>query len=92
MKEVCNHLMKPTKFPKEQREQLIGLVQEYFETERGETLGHLAAEGVLDFFTETLGPHLYNQALSDCRTVVSQRMISLEEDIYALEQKVKRTR
>ena len=49
MKEACNHLMKPTKFPKEQREQLIGLVQEYFETERGETLGHLAAEGVLDF-------------------------------------------
>ena len=35
--------------PKEQREQLIGLVQEYFETERGETLSHLAAEGVLDF-------------------------------------------
>ncbi|MGG4342637.1 DUF2164 domain-containing protein [Paenibacillus lautus] len=84
--------MKPSKFPKEQREQLVELVQEYFETERGETLGHLAAEGVLDFFIETLGPYLYNQALSDCRTVVNQRMISLEEDIYALEQKVKRTR
>ncbi|OMF81717.1 DUF2164 domain-containing protein [Paenibacillus glucanolyticus] len=84
--------MKPSKLPKEQREQLVERVQEYFETERGETLGHLAAESVLDFFMETLGPHLYNQALSDCRTVVSQRMISLEEDIYALEQKVKRTR
>ncbi|MHA2857445.1 DUF2164 family protein [Paenibacillus lautus] len=35
--------MKPSKFPKEQREQLIELVQEYFETERGETLGNLAA-------------------------------------------------
>ena len=41
--------MKPSKFPKEQREQLIELVQEYFETERGETLGNLAAESVLDF-------------------------------------------
>ncbi|GAB6927621.1 hypothetical protein JCM10914A_16040 [Paenibacillus sp. JCM 10914] len=84
--------MKPMKFPKEQREQLISQIQHYFETERGETLGHLAAEGMLDFFVENLGPYLYNQALSDCRTVVSERMLSLEEDIYALEKTPKRTR
>ena len=47
--------MKPSKFPKEQRDLLIGLVQEYFETERGETLGHLAAEGVLDFLWRPWG-------------------------------------
>lgn len=77
--------MKPFKFPKEQRDQLIEEVRHYFEVERGEPIGHLAAEGVLDFFASTLGPYIYNQALSDCRHVVNERMISLEEDIYALE-------
>lgn len=63
-----------------------------FEHERGEAIGELAADGVLDFFMTRIAPHVYNQALSDCRHVVSQRMISLEDDIYALEQKVKASR
>ncbi|MFC7678638.1 DUF2164 domain-containing protein [Paenibacillus sp. GCM10028914] len=84
--------MKPMKFPKEQRELLIEQIQEYFEVERGETLGHLAADSILEFFIEKIRPHVYNQALDDCRQLVTQRMVSLEEDIYALEQKVKPTR
>lgn len=84
--------MKPIKMPKEERELLIEQIQEYFEIERGETLGHLAADSMLDFFMSTLSPHLYNQALADCRQLVTQRMVSLEEDIYALEQKVKTVR
>ncbi|WP_054958055.1 DUF2164 domain-containing protein [Paenibacillus dakarensis] len=84
--------MKPMKFPKEQRELLIEQIQEYFEVERGETLGHLAADNMLDFFMAQIGPHVYNQALDDCRQLVTQRMVSIEEDIYALEQKIKPTR
>ncbi|MEK3733123.1 MULTISPECIES: DUF2164 domain-containing protein [Paenibacillus] len=84
--------MRPLKIPKEQRELLVEQVMEYFEVERGEPIGHLAAESVLDFFTATLGPYIYNQALSDCRLVVNDRMATLEEDIYALEQSVRRTR
>ncbi|GGA42689.1 DUF2164 domain-containing protein [Paenibacillus physcomitrellae] len=83
---------KPVKLPKEQRDQMIRLIQQFFEEERGETLGDLAADGVLDFFMTRIGPYVYNQALADCRTLVGQRMVSLEEDIYALEQKVKLSR
>ena len=84
--------MKPMKFPKEQRELLIGQIQEYFEKERGETLGHLAADSMLEFFMSNLSPYIYNHALDDCRQLVTQRMVSLEEDIYALEQKLKPVR
>lgn len=84
--------MKAMKLPKEQKDQMIRLIQAYFETERGEMIGDLAADGVLDFFMTQLSPYVYNQALSDCRVLLNQRMISLEEDIYALEKSVKLSR
>jgi uncharacterized protein (DUF2164 family) len=84
--------IKPVKLPKEQRDQMIRLIQQYFEEDRGETIGDLAADSLLDFFMTRLGPYVYNQALSDCRSLVGQRMVSLEEDIYALEQKAKLSR
>lgn len=84
--------IKPVKLPKEQRDQMIRLIQQFFEEERGEEIGDLAADNVFNFFMTQIGPYVYNQALSDCRTLVNQRMVSLEEDIYALEQKVKLSR
>lgn len=84
--------MKPMKFPKEQRELIIEQIQEYFEKERGESLGHLAADNMLEFFMAQINPYIYNHALEDCRQLVTQRMVSLEEDIYALEQQVKPSR
>lgn len=79
--------MKPIKLPKEQREIITENIRTYFETERGETIGHLAADSLLEFFLKELGPVIYNGALGDARTLVEQRMQSLEEDIYALEWK-----
>lgn len=79
--------MKPMKLPKEQREIITENIRIFFETERGESIGHLAADHILDFFLNELGPVIYNGALGDCRTLVEQRMQSLEEDIYALEWK-----
>lgn len=84
--------IKPVKLPKEQRDQMIRLIQQFFEEDRGEEIGDLAADNVLNFFMSRLGPYVYNQALSDCRQLVSQRMVSMEEDIYALEQKIKLSR
>ncbi|WP_310830573.1 DUF2164 domain-containing protein [Paenibacillus pedocola] len=79
--------MKPIKLPKEQRDLITENIRVYFEAERGETIGHLAADNLLEFFLKELGPAIYNGALSDCRTLAVQRMQSLEEDIYALEWK-----
>lgn len=83
---------KPVKLSKEQREMSIVQIQQFFEEERGETLGELAADGVLDFFLTNIGPYVYNQALGDCRQILNQRMVSMEEDIYALEVRPKLSR
>lgn len=82
--------MKPVKMPQDQREAVLDHIQEYFELERGESIGRLAADNMLEFFMGELGPAVYNQALSDCRTLAVQRMQGLEEDMYALEWKIKR--
>lgn len=84
--------IKPVKLPKEQRDQITRLIQQFFEEEHDLSLGDLAADNVLSFFMSQIGPYVYNQALSDCRTLISQRMVSLEEDVYAMEQKVKLSR
>lgn len=82
--------MKVIKLSKEQREIIVENIRSHFEAERDETIGHLAADNLLDFFLKELGPSIYNEALKDCRTLVGQRMQSLEEDIYALEWKQRR--
>lgn len=84
--------MKTMKLPKEQRDQVILLIQQYFEKERGEIIGDLAADSVMDFFMSHVAPIVYNQALSDSRHLVRQQMTSLEDDLYSLEQQVKQTR
>lgn len=80
-------MMNPTKLSRETRDTLIANIQQFFEMERGETIGELAADGVLDFVLKEIGPHVYNQALADCRALVNERMAGMEEDIYSLEQR-----
>ncbi|MEO2207619.1 uncharacterized protein (DUF2164 family) [Paenibacillus sp. PvP094] len=80
--------MNTLKLTKEQQDEAIRTIQSYFQEERGEELGDLAAWGVLDLFMTKLAPYIYNQALSDARTTVNQRMASMEEDLFALERKL----
>lgn len=68
---------------------MIADIQRFFEEERGEEIGEIAAENVLEFVKEHLGPHFYNQAIKDTKELVEQKMLSIEEDLYALERPVK---
>ncbi|MDP5275779.1 DUF2164 domain-containing protein [Chengkuizengella axinellae] len=81
--------MKPTKLPREQKDQMISMIQHYFEIERSEEIGNLAAENFLDFILKEIGPYLYNQGISDARTLINEKMIHIEDDLYALEKQLK---
>ncbi|OMF37059.1 hypothetical protein BK133_07570 [Paenibacillus sp. FSL H8-0548] len=76
------------KLPKEQKEELTTKVQQFFEEERSETIGSIAAEQLLDFMLKEIGPHVYNHAIHDARKVVLERMQSLEDELYSLEKPV----
>jgi uncharacterized protein (DUF2164 family) len=84
--------MIPIQLPKEQKDQIIRLVQSYFEEERSETIGGLAAEQLIDFMITQLGPYLYNKAIDDARKMLTQRMVQIDDDLYTLEQPVMHAR
>jgi uncharacterized protein (DUF2164 family) len=77
------------KMPKEQKTQIVSLVQQYFREERDEEISDLAAEFLIDFMAKQISPFIYNQAINDVQAIVSQKMASLEDDIYALQMPIK---
>lgn len=78
------------RLPKEAKEFIVDDIIRYFEQERGETLGSLAAEQILDFMISAVGPAVYNQAITDARALLAERMQNLDDDLYALEKRRKR--
>ncbi len=75
--------MRPPKFTlaKEQRDEMIALIKDYFLKERDQDLGDLAAALVLDFFMEKLAPAFYNQGVYDSYRYAVQRA----EDLLGLQ-------
>ncbi len=73
------------KFSTEEKRSIIPLIQQYFEKERGEEIGNLAAEFLLDFFVSKIGPVIYNHAINDARNYLKERMDELEYGLYELE-------
>ncbi|MCA0985092.1 DUF2164 domain-containing protein [Halobacillus yeomjeoni] len=70
---------------KEEREYVVARVQEFFELERGEQIGELAADSFVHFMVEELGPFLYNKGVKDARGMVEQKIINMDEDLRSLE-------
>lgn len=48
-----------------------------------EPLGTFRAAQLLDFFLETLGPHVYNQAVQDARAYVQRKLDELDGEVAA---------
>lgn len=76
------------KFPKEQRDQIIAQLKDFFYNERDEEIGDLAAENFLHFVTKNIGPHYYNQGIKDAARTVEEKSASLEEDLHSLERPI----
>lgn len=80
------------KIPKEEKKQLIQNVQAYFEEERSETIGDLAAEQFIDFMMQELGPYIYNKAITDARLLVNEKFNQMEDELYTLEKPIQNRR
>lgn len=66
----------------ERRAQLIKKLQGFFLEEFDEDLSAFRAEGVLDFFLESLGPSIYNQGVQDARIYLAQKLDDLDAEIH----------
>lgn len=66
---------------KEEKEEAIRSIISYFNSERDEDIGQLAATLILDFITENIGSIYYNQGIKDSIAYMSDKV----EDMYGLE-------
>ncbi len=72
-------------FSRAMKDELISNIQAYFVSELDHEIGNFEAEFLLDFFSENIGPHYYNQAIRDIQKHLSGYVDTLNERIDELE-------
>lgn len=67
---------------KQQRTAAITSMQRYFE-ENLDPIGDMPASLLLNFVLEEIGPVIYNQAIADAQTRLTQRVTDLNGELFA---------
>lgn len=80
--------MASIKFSKEQKENMVQKVQNYFDQELDQKIGQFDAEFLLDFFSEEFGSFYYNQALSDAQVILESKIEDLNNALYEIEKPI----
>ncbi|WP_299733787.1 DUF2164 domain-containing protein [uncultured Endozoicomonas sp.] len=81
--------MEKIKLSKQDKDLLISKIKEYFDTELEQEIGGFEAEFLIDFFAREIGPHFYNQGLTDAHTLFLEKT---EEMGYLMQELEKPTR
>lgn len=77
------------KLPKEEKDELLGRIQAFHYEQHGEEMGMIGAENLLEFILKELGPFFYNKGVSDSKDVLMDKMLLLEDDLFALKRPIK---
>ncbi len=76
------------KLSEERKRLVLSALSRLFSEEFDEELSPFRAERILAFFLESLGPPLYNQAISDARSFMLQKLDDLDVEFYQAEEPV----
>ena len=63
----------------------IRKIMAYFENERDDPIGHIAAEDLLDTILEHIQADLYNQAINDAKIQITDKMSDLVVELDLLQ-------
>ena len=66
---------------KEKRTKFTEEFIQFFKEERGEEIGIIAAENLLDFFLQHLGMEIYNVGVEDAKMFFKKRFEDIEMDM-----------
>ena len=81
--------MAAIEFDKETRDQLARTLVRHLKTELDLDVAPFEALELLDWLSERLGPHYYNQGLADAQAIVRAKADDVVEAIYGIEKPVK---
>lgn len=69
---------------KEQRKKAINKIIDFFETERDEKIGVIAAEDLLEMFLQEIGFSLYDKGIEDSKEYINERQEDMLINLEAL--------
>lgn len=69
------------RLPDEEKKKIKDDLILFFENERGERIGIIAAEDIIAFFLQSVGSKLYNQGVIDAKNALRERMQELNYDL-----------
>ena len=67
---------------KEARAQAITSIERYFQEERDERIGNIAAGALLGFFLQEIGPAAYNKAVLDVQERLQLRVSEIDMEVH----------
>ena len=73
------------KFSAENKAVIVQKIKMYFREELQQDIGQFDAEFLLDFFSEEMGGYYYNQGLADARTLLHEKLETIDDSLYELE-------
>lgn len=77
-------LNKIIKLSDAQKKQIISEIKAFYLDVRGEEIGIIEEQQILDLFCEHMAPIIYNKALDDAGNWYKQQMENLSSDYYML--------
>ena len=77
--------MSKIEFNAEQKTLLTQQLKSYIADELDHEIGQFESEFLLDFISEKIGPHYYNQGVSDAAAVVTSRFEDIGHALYEIE-------
>ena len=73
----------------EQKKQIASEIKAFYLDVRGEEIGIIEEQQLIDLFCEHLGPIIYNKALDDSMRWLKERVDDMEVDYYLLYKNVR---
>ncbi|HOI29739.1 MAG TPA: DUF2164 domain-containing protein [Melioribacteraceae bacterium] len=72
-------------FTKQEKEELVSKIQEYFADKLDQELGRFEAEFLLNFIADVIGPYFYNKGIHDSQAMLQKKVDEIIEAIDSLE-------
>lgn len=63
---------------RDKREEMSKAIRDHFLNERGEEIGHLASDMILDFFIDELAPEFYNMGVMDSYRLMNDKAAEIQ--------------
>lgn len=77
------------KLSDDQKKQLVEEIRAFYLDVRGENIGIIEEQQIIDLFCEHMAPIVYNKALDDSQRWLKAQMENLEADYYLLYKNVR---